>query len=266
MNQSVIKALQLMEYFKEHPELTLAELAELDKMPKPTAYRLISSLEASGFLVKTKNSSHDVKYRLGLKLLELGTYVAEYMDYRKIALPYMEQLNRELNEAVHLAILDGEEATYVEKVEGQNYIRLNSKVGGRLPLYAGSAPKLLLAFLDQARIDEILENRELRKFTENTVTDKKKLLKELEDIRKQGYSYSQAEYYADIAGFSFPIRNHRGDVIAALVVSAPIHKFTKENKIRIKEKMKEAASSISIELGYREEEITMPSKKDISYE
>ncbi|MCP2035385.1 DNA-binding IclR family transcriptional regulator [Planomicrobium sp. HSC-17F08] len=251
MNQSVTKALQLLDYFIEHPELTLAELSELAKMPKPTAFRLISSLEAGGFLVKTRNSSHDVKYRLGLKLLELGTCVADQMDYRKVALPYMQQLNRELNEAVHLAVLDGEEATYVEKVEGQNYIRLNSKVGGRLPLYAGSAPKLLLAFLDQERIDEILEKRQLQKFTENTVTDKTKLLGELEKIRKQGFSYTEAEFYADIAGFSFPIRNHRGDVIAALVVSAPIHKFTKKNKVRIKEEMKKTASSISLEMGYK---------------
>lgn len=252
MNQSVLKALQLLEYFKVQPELTLAELAELAQMPKPTAFRLIASLEAGGFLVKTKNSSHDVKYRLGLKLLELGTYVADQMDYRKVALPYMQQLNRELNEAVHLAVLDGEEATYVEKVEGHNYIRLNSKVGGRLPLYAGSAPKLLLAFLDQAKIDEILRNRELRKFTENTVTDKDKLLEELKKIRNQGYSYTEAEFYPDIGGFSFPIRNHRGAVIAALVVSAPINRFTEENKARIKERMKETASNISSALGYKE--------------
>lgn len=252
MNQSVIKALQLLDYFKKYPELSLAEIAELDNMPKPTAYRLISSLEASGFLVKTRHTSHDVKYRMGLKLLELGSLVAEQLDYRRIALPHMRRLNGQLKEAVHLAVLDGEEAIYVEKVEAESYIRLNSKVGGRLPLYTGSAPKLLLAFLDPSQIDEILKKNELRKFTENTITDKKKLLLELEKIKVQGYSYTEAEYYPDIAGFSYPIKNHTNEVIAALVVSAPKVNLTSEKKILIKEQMNEAAKVISSELGYKE--------------
>lgn len=250
MNQSVIKALKLLDYFKEYPELSLAEIAELDNMPKPTAYRLVSSLEASGFLVKTRHTSHDVKYRMGLKLLELGSLVAQQLDYRGIALPYMKRLNLELKETVHLAVLDGEEAIYVEKVEAESYIRLNSKVGGRLPLHTGSAPKLLLAFLDPSQIDEILKGNELRKFTENTITDKRELLLELEKIRTQGYSYTEAEYYADIAGFSYPIKNHLGEVIAALAVSLPKVNLTPEKKIWIKEQMNETAKAISTELGY----------------
>lgn len=251
MNQSVIKALQLLDYFKDRPELTLAELAELDKMPKPTAYRLISSLEASGFLVKTRHTSHDVKYRLGLKLLELGNYVADQLDFRKIALPHMHQLNHQLNEAVHLAVLDGEEAVYVEKVESKKHIRLYSKVGGRTPLYLGSGPKLLLAYSDPQMIEEFLERTELKKITENTITDKEVLAKELEKIRRQGYSHSRAEIYPDTAGFSFPLMNHQGNVIAALVVSMPMIEFDEKMKANVIEKMKITAANISRDLGYR---------------
>lgn len=252
MNQSVIKALKLLDYFKEYPELTLAEISELDHMPKPTAYRLVSSLEACGFLVKTRNTSHDVKYRMGLKLLELGSIVAEQLDYRRIALPHMKELNLQVKEAVHLAVLEGEEAIYVEKVEGNNHIRLNSKVGGRMPLYAGSAPKLLLAFLDDVKVEEIVRKSELQKFTVNTIVDKGELVEELKKIRSQGYSYSEAEFYPDTAGFSFPIRNYSGEVIAALVISAPMIKFKKDNTELILEKMKETAQKISSDLGYKD--------------
>lgn len=252
MNQSVIKALQLLEYFKEHPELTLAEIAELDNMPKPTAFRLISSLEASGFLVKTKNTSHDVKYHLGLKLLELGEYVADQLDYRRIALPHMKELSEQLNEAVHLAVLDGEEAVYVEKIESRKHIRLYSKVGGRTPLYLGSGPKLLFAYLEPEVIKEILDRIELKKVTENTITDKNVLAKELEKIRSQGYSKSIAEFYSDTAGFSFPLKNHHGQVIAALVVTVPTIKFEKGAEEFIIEKMRETSRKISRDLGFRE--------------
>ncbi|RNF40204.1 IclR family transcriptional regulator [Planococcus salinus] len=251
MNQSVIKALQLLDYFKEHPELTLAELATLDKMPKPTTYRLISSLEASGFLTKTKHTSHDVKYRLGLKLLELGSYVADQLDFRKIALPHMQQLNQQLNEAVHLAVLEGEEAVYVEKIESKKHIRLYSRVGGRTPLYLGSGPKLLLAYSGPKKIAEFLERTELKKVTDNTITDKAVLAEELEKIRLQGYSHSRAEIYPDTAGFSFPLMDHNGNVIAALVVSVPAIKFNKDTKAVIIEKMRETAANISKDLGYK---------------
>lgn len=250
MNQSVIKALQLLDYFKKYPELTLAELAELDNMPKPTAYRLISSLETSGFLVKTKYTSHDVKYRMGLKLLELGSCVAEQLDYRRIALPHMKDLNYQLNEAVHLAVLDGEEAIYVEKIESKKHIRLYSKVGGRMPLYAGSGPKLLFAYLEREKTDEILQRIELQRYTENTIPNKETLFKELEKIRQQGYSHSRAEFYPDTVGFSFPIMDHVGKVIAALVVSVPVIKFNKDTEKVIIEKMRETAQYISRDLGY----------------
>lgn len=251
MNQSVIKALQLLDYFKEYPELTLAEIAELDNMPKPTAYRLISSLEASGFLVKTKHTTHDVKYHMGLKLLELGSYVADQLDYRRIALPHMKDLSEQLNEAVHLAVLDGEEAIYVEKIESKKHIRLYSKVGGRTPLYTGSGPKLLFAYLNPEVIEEILQRIELKKITDNTITDKETLAKELEKIRAQGYSHSKAEFYPDTAGFSFPIMNHHNQVIAALVVSIPIIKVEEGTEEFIIEKMRETSANISKDLGYK---------------
>src|SRR5690625_2263700 len=149
MNQSVIKALSLLELFSEEvQELSLKEIAEQSGLPKPTAYRLLSSLHYCGFLIKTKESEHDSKYRLGLKLLELGSLVSDQLELTQVAKPYMEELVQKVNEAVHIVISHDEHAIYIDKVESNRAIRLYTKVGKSVPLYIGSGPKLLLAYMN----------------------------------------------------------------------------------------------------------------------
>lgn len=251
MNQSVIKALKMLDFFIEQPELTLPELIKLIELPKPTVHRLLSSLEASGFLVKIKQSSHDVRYRMGLKLLELGSYVQEQLDYRKIALPYMEELNKELNEAVHLAILDGYEAVYVEKLESNRDIRLYNRVGRRSPLHVGSGPKVLFAYLNEEQILEALEIMDFQKFTENTITDKESLKTELRKIRSQGYAISWSEQNPEAIGISFPIMDRNGQVVASLGISTSATRFMHHGEEVIKEKTKKTAEKVSRDLGYK---------------
>src|SRR5690625_1991232 len=104
MNQSVIKALGILDLFVEEKELSLQEIADMSEIPKPTAYRLLSTLENCGMLYKVKVSTHDSRYGLGLKLLELGNLVSERLELREIAVPYMEKLAEEINEVIHLVI------------------------------------------------------------------------------------------------------------------------------------------------------------------
>ncbi|MYL60899.1 helix-turn-helix domain-containing protein, partial [Virgibacillus halodenitrificans] len=135
MNQSVIKALKLLDLFtEENPELTLKDIADRSRLPKPTAYRMLTALEVSGFLYKTKETEHDSKYRLGLKLLELGQLVSDNLEVRGIALPFMKQLAEEINEVIHLVIVNGSEATYIEKVESTRALRLYTRIGKSSPL------------------------------------------------------------------------------------------------------------------------------------
>lgn len=279
MNQSVIKALKMLDFFIEQPELTLSELVKLMGLPKPTVHRLLSSLEAVGFLVKVKQSSHDVRYRMGLKLLELGSNVKEQLDYRKIALPHMEELNKELNEAVHLAVLDGYEAVYVEKVESGRDIRLYNRVGKRSHLLGGSAPKVLFAYLSEEQLHEALETIDFQKFTENkfqghtiswseqlhealeimdfqkftknTITDKESLITELKKIKFQGYATGWSEQNPDAIGMSFPIMDRNGQVVASLGISTSLTRFMQHGEEVIKEETKKTAENISRDLGYR---------------
>ena len=254
MNQSVVKALGLLDFFtKEQKELSLRELAEKAELTKPTAYRLLSSLEECGFLKKVKTNNQDARYRLGLKLLDLGSLVAEQLELREVALPFMKKLSVDINEVVHLVILDKDEAVYIEKVETNNAIRLYTRVGKRSELYIGSGPKLLLAFLTQKEQQLLVENMDFIKLTEYTIGSKEELLKELEKIRGNGFSLSRSEQDVGTVGVSYPIYNYNNQVVAALNVSGFEVRFNENFMEEVKRKTKQTALCISKELGYIKE-------------
>ena len=251
MSQSLLKAIELLDYFDEKSELTLLDLVELSEMPKTTVFRLVSALETAGLLVKIKYSTHDVKYKLGLKLLELGQRVRDQMVYRDIALPHMRELNLKLNESVHLAVVEGDRAVYVEKFDSNKRIRLVIKIGDRAPLYAGSASKVLLANQDKQKRESFLENVNLKKITKNTIDNKELLRKELEKIREKGYGVSKEELYEGTIGFSCPVKDNSGETIAALGVSLPVTEYSEEKGKQIIEETMQTAKEISYELGYK---------------
>ncbi|MEH6945060.1 IclR family transcriptional regulator [Bacillus sp. JJ722] len=251
MNQSVVKALSLLDYFsREKKEWTLAELAEKSSLTKPTAYRLLSSLEECGFLTKVKNNNQDVRYRLGLKLLDLGSLVAEQFELRELALPLMRELCADINEVVHLVVLDKDEAVYIEKVETNHAIRLYTRIGKRSELYIGSGPKLLLAYLSEIERQELIEKMTFKKLTEQTIDNEEVLQEEILKIRELGYALSRGEQDRETVGISYPIYNHKKEVVAALNVSGPELRIDDQFLEVLKDKTKRMAKRISMELGY----------------
>jgi DNA-binding IclR family transcriptional regulator len=250
MSQSLLRSIKLLECFDEYSELSLTELVELSNMPKTTVHRLVHSLVDAGLLVKVKYSVHDVKYKLGLKLLELGMKVINQLEYREVALPYMKNINSKFNESVHLAVMEEDEAVYVEKLDSDKPIRLVIKIGARAPLYAGSAPKVLLAHMEETKQKDYLERLELKKISSNTITNRNQLVHELQEIKEQGYATSKGEIYKDTIGFSSPIFDSAGKITAALGVSIPVIEYNKEKGKDILKEVKTSAKNISRDLGY----------------
>ncbi|RXT05226.1 IclR family transcriptional regulator [Ammoniphilus sp. CFH 90114] len=251
MNQSVIKALSLLDLFSpDKTELSLAEIAKLSELTKPTAYRLLSSLETCGFVSKVKYSEQDIRYRLGLKLLELGNMVLEQSELRKVALPFMKQLAESMDEAVHLVVVDGEEAVYIEKVDSKQPIRLFTSVGKRSPLHLGSASKLLLAYMNNPQKEQLIENMEFVSMTPNSITSAERLKEELDKILQNGYSISDGEQTLETIGLSLPIKDHTGAVVASLTISGMKSRFNKERMPILLEETEKAADLISRDLGY----------------
>lgn len=253
MNQSVKKAMSLLDLFTEYErELSLQEIAMKADMPKSTAYRLLTTLEAGGFLDKTKKTKHDSRYRLGLKLLELGQLVSDRLELRKTALPYMRKLAEEINEVVHLVVVNQLKAVYIEKVDSTRALRLNTKVGKNAPLHIGSGPKMLLAHLKEDEKDAVFSETLYCKDGIQKI-NKEQLLDELKEIKEKGFAYSIGEQDADTTGISYPIFDHQKKVIASLAVSGLSSYYEGENLITIKKHVKQTAEEISEELGYRDE-------------
>ncbi|MFD1609762.1 IclR family transcriptional regulator [Oceanobacillus luteolus] len=251
MSQSLLRAIKLLDCFNDKAELSLLELVEISNMPKTTVFRLVTSLVEAGLLVKVPYSTHDVRYKLGLKLLQLGMRVMNQLEYREIALPYMKEINAKLNESVHLAVIEEDEAVYVEKLDSNKPVRLVIKIGARAPLYAGSAPKVLLAHTKETKRNEYLQQLELKKIAPNTIVDRDKLIQELTKIQKQGYAFSREEFFKDTIGYSCPIFDGAGQLVAALGISMPVIEFSDEKGNEILNELINAAKMISSELGYR---------------
>lgn len=250
VSKSLLKAIKILDCFTEKQEMSINDLMEATNMSKTTVFRLASSLEEGGLLVKEKKSSHDVRFRLALKLLTYGKYVSERLQYNEIALPYMKKINEEIDELVHLTVIEGDEAVYVETFYSSKPLRLVVKVGARAPLYAGSAPKMLLSSMDDIFIENYLNNVELKKITDNTIDSKERIKEEIHLIREKGYSISRSENFNHTVGFSYPIYDYNGNMVAALGVSIPEKDYSEARQEIILNKLEEAVTKIWEELGY----------------
>ena len=165
--------------------------AVIDEGHKSTVHRFVVNLEAAGFLERDPRST---RYRLGLRIFELGGLVMQQMNLWDEALPFLEGLVRDTGETGHLAVLDGGEAIYVERVEARRALRVPSAIGRGYPAHATNLGKALLAHLGREELHELVGRKGLPAYTPNTITDLESLERELELIRAQGFAVDNEEY------------------------------------------------------------------------
>lgn len=211
-----------------------------------TAFRLLSTLVRLRFL---DYNAQTRKYRLGLKLLELGYIVSQQLDLPRLATPVLHAVATEANETAHLSMRDGDEGVLIAKVETSHSVRLHTPLGHRVPLHAGASMKVILAFLPDATIDDYLRRCELQKLAPNTVRDAARLWSDIRAIRRQGYAVSYSEQSLGAAGVSAPVRNHSGDVVAGLTISGPEQRFTPKVVERFARIVVKASDALSVQLG-----------------
>ncbi|QUQ72426.1 IclR family transcriptional regulator [Kutzneria sp. CA-103260] len=227
-------------------ELGLSELARQTGLKKATVHRLAADLVAHRMLERGGYG-----YRLGLHLFELGQQVPASRRLRATALPFMADLLAATGEVVQLGVLDGTEIVYVEKLTGRHSVPVPSSVGSRLPAYCTGLGKAILAFEDESAIELVLA-APMPARTSTTITDGKRLLRELETIRDSGVAYDREEGTKGIACVAAPIivesyvgrGGHRA--VAGLSVTGPAQRLHPE---RLAAAVRTAALSISRLLG-----------------
>ncbi|PZE19340.1 IclR family transcriptional regulator [Paenibacillus xerothermodurans] len=247
-NKTVVKSMDLLNLFLANTKLTLNEMVHLSGIPKTSVHRMIGSLEDMGFL----NKDDEGKYSLGLLFLQFGQLVADRLDIRRVALPVMQSLRDDVEEAVNLIVKDGNESIYIEKLESIHPVRLYTKIGRRAPLYAGACSRVILAYLPEHEIDEYLNQNQLQPIGLGTITYKQQLRLVLEESRLKGYtlSYSELENYT--AALAAPIFDYTGQIAGGISIAGPDSRFGQDRLPELVEKVKAAADEISRKLGWAE--------------
>lgn len=245
--QSLGRGLDILEAFtRERPELGVTELGVRLGLAKSTVHRLLATLRVRGYVRKNPRSG---KYRLGIRPWEVGRIAAGQFGYPEASRPSLERLAREAAGTAHLAILDGSEVVYLDRVDGTPPVHADAPVGGRVPAHAVSTGRALLAFLDPETLRKVVA-RGLRRFTPATVADEVKLREELEAVRVTGYAVTVGEWRAEVGGISAPVQDESGEVVAAIgltVAATELLPGTIETLVPL---VKETARQISRELGF----------------
>ncbi|MCF7946259.1 MAG: IclR family transcriptional regulator, partial [Spirochaetia bacterium] len=223
MNNTVTKAMAIIELLSLGKNMGTTEISEELGLPKSTAHNIIETLSHYSIIEKNLDTN---KYHLGLKLIELGSRAQSELDITRIANPYLKGINMELDETVHLTVLDREEVLYVDCVESKKRLRTYSVIGVRAPLYCTAVGKAILAFLPEKDITKILQEKGLERITENTITKPETMKFELEHIRKDGFAVDNMEHEDHLRCVGAPIFNSRGEVIASISISGPTSRNT----------------------------------------
>ena len=242
---TLAKALKLLEKISEENMVGVTELARKLKMNKAIVYRFLSTFKQMGFV---KQEPHSKKYSLTLKLFELGSKVLSELNLIDEAHPVMQKISEATKETVHLAVMDGEEIVYIDKVDSPQTLRMYSRIGKRAPAYCTGLGKVLLAWSSPSVIDKV--SKHLRKFTENTNTDPLILQRELHLVRERGYAVDNEEYEKGICCVAAPIRDINGEVVAALSISGPNFRFNEERIEEYKNLVVASAKEISERMGF----------------
>ncbi len=244
---SVRNAARVLKQFSSRErEFGVSELARRLDLGKSTVHRLVTTLTSEHLLEQNPDNG---KYRLGLAVYDLGAAVATHLDLHEAVVPPMERLRNTTGETVQVAVLDGREVVYVERLDSPHTLRLFLDVGRRNWAHSTATGKCLLAHLPQTELDRVLDGWQMEQATPHTTTDPKRLRKELGAIRRRGYAQNLNESEVGVLSVAAPIRGAIGGVVAAMSVAGPAARMDPVLD-RITTGVVEAAAIASRRLGY----------------
>ncbi|WP_311210728.1 MULTISPECIES: IclR family transcriptional regulator C-terminal domain-containing protein [unclassified Aeromicrobium] len=241
--QSLARGLEVIVAFDaDHPEMTLAQVAQRTGYSRATARRFLHTLVELGYM-RTDGKS----FALTPQVLGLGTAYLSGLGLPQIAQPHLEALSAQVGESTSVAVLDGTDIVYVARVATRRIMSVGIAVGTRFPAYATSMGRVLLAALDDATLDAVLERTDLRPLTPRTIHEPAELRRELERVRTQGWALVDQELERGLTSMAAPILDGRGTAVAALNVSAATMDDTPQID-RARDPLLESARAIGADL------------------
>lgn len=223
--QVIERMMSLLDALARHvTPVNLKQLATETRLHPSTTHRILSVMVDNRLVDRIEPGT----YRLGIRLLELGSLVKSRISVRQEALPHMQQLHQELGETVNLSVRHDDEVVYIERTSGNSsMMRVVHIIGARAPLHITAVGKLFLAEDGPDQCAEYAQRTGLPRYTDNTLTDPDSLARELEKIRRQGYALDDEEAEKGVSCIGAGIFNDEGRLVAGLSVSAPSDRLDK---------------------------------------
>jgi DNA-binding IclR family transcriptional regulator len=252
--KSVAKALRLIDYLAEAKRpLSLQELTQYAGIPKSTLHGLLTPLRESGLI----EQGQDGRYRLGIRLFELGSIVSASWNIASIARPHLQNIAIQTGQSVQLSMIDKCGVLILDYADTNSSLRVVTEVGDRLPIHSTALGKAILAFLPEIQAKGCLKTG-MFSFTPHTITDMEDMMAALEKIRERGYAIEDGENRIGLRGVAAPIFDISGAPVYALGVIGMFRRTISEDFLVAKTLVCAAAEQISQELGYR----PAPAKND----
>ena len=248
-SSSVLKALDVIEALVAGGSpATLGELAAVLRRPAPSVHRLLRTLQLRGWV-----ESEAGRYRLSLKVFEVGMSVVERMDLISESRDPCSRLRDEFNETVNVAIRSGASMVYVGKYERQPPMRLVSHLGLHVPIYCTAMGKAVLAAMTERERGSILARLDFEARTDKTITRLSDLLSDLEVSSRRGWAVDNEEFEQGLTCIGAAVTNHSGEIVGGISLTSPTHRMPASIWAQRGDRVRGIAADISWRLGHRPE-------------
>jgi len=247
--QSLDRAMDILDCFTfNRKELSQGEIVQKTGLNRTTAMRFLSHLAGRGYL---KYDDQERVYQLGNRLLELGGIALSSISLRTVAAPYLTRLRNDIGHTILLAVRIEDDLVYIDKRDGKGVMVTTSEIGRRRPLHFGMLGMVLTAYLPEAEQERLLVKDPLLAYTSKSITSNEIFLRELAKIRKNGYYIGKEDVFEGLGGISAPVRDHKGEVVAALGFTMILSLLDGSGiEKEVTKKVTDTALSISKGLGY----------------
>ncbi len=241
--QSLERAFSILELFQNGKnELSLKEISDSIGLNKSTTFGLVNSLTTLGYLLQNEDNQ---KYSLGLKILSLTSAVKMNNILIRISHPYLEELSLKYRETVHSAKEINGSIVYIDKVDADTSMYINTQIGTKNYMHCTGAGKVLLAYKTEAEFDVFLTIHQLKALTYNTITNPTQLKEEMAEIRKNGYGCDDEEIELGLSCVAVPVMKSASTAGFAISVAGPTVRISAHKKNGLAEDLKNTAAKLS---------------------
>ena len=245
--QSLVRALRLLQEVADAGDgITLTEVANRVGLPVSSAHRLLSTLQLEGFV---RFDGERTLWFVGVKAFTVGNAFLRARDLVQVARPYMRGLMEQCDETVNLAVEDGGQIIYLAQIECRQMMRALASPGARVPMHSSAVGKVLLAYMNPAVKNAMLDRMKLERFTANTITGRERFARGLAEIRAQGYGFDDEEHAIGLRCVAAPIFNEAREAIAGISLSGPAARVTDKRFGELASLVQRTARVITREFG-----------------